>query len=65
MGLRKRIHKDSLDFGRGILKDLESFGTGFAGFHETLGEDSQVFARLWKRICKDLLAFKRGFTRIC
>ena len=32
---------------------------------ETLGEDSQGFVRLWKRIHKDSRDFGRGFARIC
>ena len=31
---------------------------------ETLGEDSQGFAKPWERICKDLPDFRRGFARI-
>ena len=44
-----------------IYKDSEDFGREFMGIHETLGEDSQRFARLWERIHKDL----QDWERIC
>ena len=53
MRLWERIRKDSQDFGR-----------GFARIRETLGEDSQGFARLWERIRKDSRDLGRGFARI-
>ena len=34
------------------------------GIHETLGEDSQGFVRLWERICRDSQDFGRGFAGI-
>ena len=37
-----------------IRKDLQDFGRGLARICETLGEDSQGFARLWEKIHKDL-----------
>ena len=58
-----------------ICKDLLDFGRGFTSIHETLGEDSQVFVRIWEkdsqgiarlceRICKDLKDFGGGFVRV-
>ena len=49
----ERIREDSRDFRR-----------GFARIRETLGEDSQGFARLLERIRKDSQDFGRGFARI-
>ena len=43
MRLWERICKISRDFGR-----------GFTSIHETLEEVSQVFARIWERIHKEL-----------
>ena len=40
--------------GGGICKDSLDFGRRFARIHETLGEDSQGFVRLCKRIQRGL-----------
>ena len=37
---------------------------GFAKIHETMGEDSQLFARLWERIWEESRDFGTGFARI-
>ena len=42
-------------FARFVREDL----------HKILAEDSQVFARIWERIRKELQDFGRGFARIC
>ena len=46
--------KDLEDFGRGSHKNLQDFGRGLTRICESLGEDSQGFARLCERIYKDL-----------
>ena len=57
MGLWERIRKDSRDIWR-----------GFARIRETLGEDSQGFARLWERILarirETLGEDSQGFARL-
>ena len=69
MKIWERIRKDWIDFERGFARILKTLGEYAQGFDETLGEDSQGFARLWESIRKDshwerIHEDLQGFARI-